>query len=165
MAKKQTDQTVERHVNKGDLEKLLRADAQLNTANGDARQSYDQVLAPLVKKGLNKYAFGVVKKLYKMGDLKAAHAIRAIDLYIDMLGLRAQGDLEDIIDDATAEAEAEANGGDVDKVLSLGGEAALRRLKDKMAGATPAERKVEVKKFAKAWPELKAKAEALIAEF
>lgn len=105
------DQDVEKHVSRGTLEKLLKAADRCNSAIGSAREEYGQAVEKA--KGLNKFAFGVVQKLYKKDPAQAAKDIRALNLYIEQLGLDAQGDLEDAINDAEA-AEEEEEGGDGD---------------------------------------------------
>jgi len=106
MAKKaKTDTDVERHVSRGTLKMLLKASAVCSSEMGASRERYGAQVEKAEKGGLNKFAFGVVQKLWKQDAVKAAHNIRALLLYIDLLGLDAQGDLEDAINDADEDRE------------------------------------------------------------
>lgn len=104
-----TDKNVEKHISRGTLEKLLKSNARCASTIGDARQAFGEELSKATNRGLNKFAFGVVKKLYNQDPAKAAQNIRAIMHYVELLGLDAQSDLEDVIDDGNDEVE-EANG-------------------------------------------------------
>src|SRR5580765_3160284 len=87
----------EKHLGRPALEKLLKAldvrDSEVGAANGLASAAMEKS----ERAGLNKFAFGVARKLYKQDPVKAAHNIRALMLYIDLLGLEAQTDIEDAI--------------------------------------------------------------------
>ena len=100
-----TDKTVEKHVSKGTLEKLLKASQVCSSQCGDARQSYGDKVTKAANEGLNKFAFGVVQRLWKQDPAIAAHNIRAMLLYIEHLGLDAQADLEDVINDGDDDRE------------------------------------------------------------
>ena len=89
----------ERHVSKGQLEKLLGASERCQTSCEDARFKVKVEIEKAKASGLNPWAFGIVKQLWKQDASKAAHNIRALKLYIDHLGLEAQADLEDVIND------------------------------------------------------------------
>ena len=110
---------IEKHVSKGTLEKLLKAKSRMESEAGTARQAYGDALSTAANLGLNPWAFRQAAALHKMDPGKAAQNIRALELYIDHLGLAAQTDLEDVIDDTAEEAGAwddEANG------VELGGD-------------------------------------------
>lgn len=90
----------ERHISKPRLEKLLKADAAASSNIGEERQRIGDLLTKAeTEDHLNKWAYGIAKKLNKMDAAKAALNIRALLLYIDLLGLAAQTDIEDAIDD------------------------------------------------------------------
>lgn len=93
----------ERHISKPRLESLLKAD-QAASSDISARRAElgNKLTKAETDDHLNKFAFGIVKRLWKMDAVKAAHNIRALSLYIDLLGLAAQGDLEDAIDEDKA---------------------------------------------------------------
>lgn len=102
------DQQTEKHVSRGTLEKLLKASDRCTTEVGVARQAYGEQLTKACNGGLNRFAFGIVQKLWRKDPAKAAQDIRALNLYIDQLGLNAQLDLEDQINDAEATDTADA---------------------------------------------------------
>ena len=89
----------EKQISKGGLEKLLKASQVCTTDCGTARQKFGEQVNDASNRGLNRFAFGVVNKLYKQDPAVAALNIRAIKLYIEHLDLDAQGDLEDVIND------------------------------------------------------------------
>ena len=106
-----------------------------------------------VTRNLNKFAFRIIRQLDKQDPAKAAHNIRALNLYIDMLGLAAQTDLEDAIDDKA-----------VQDVIAHGGGVALDKFRNKIAGAERAFIDKQLERFCADWPELAKQAERIALE-
>lgn len=96
----------ERHISKPGLEKLLKAADSCESSIGMARAALGEKLEKAeAEDHLNKWAFRVVRQLNKMDPVKCAHNIRALYLYLDLLGLPEQTDLEDAIAGAELEPE------------------------------------------------------------
>jgi hypothetical protein len=94
-------ETVERHVSKKELEKLLSLGERCAESAADARLPFKGEREKLKKKGLNPWAFSIVQQLartYRVNPAKVAHNIRALNYYIDQLGYAVQLDIEDAIE-------------------------------------------------------------------
>ncbi len=142
------DSKPERHVSKGDLEKLLKATQVCDRDAGEAKATLAAAYDRAVKKGLNKDAFRFVNKLHRMDAGRAAHVIRALNLYIDMLGLDAQADLEDAMnaagedddDDESIDPMLRVADGIAKETLMNGGKAALERFRVSINGEETADK-------------------------
>ncbi len=134
----------------------------MGAANGLASAAMEKA----ERAGLNKFAFGVARKLYKQDPVKAAHNIRALMLYIDLLGLEAQTDIEDAIKeqdkaDERDEREADDRRQIVEEVLANGGQVALEKFRKKIGGAEQPFVEKQLERFVGDWPELADQAEEI----
>jgi uncharacterized Ntn-hydrolase superfamily protein len=149
MAKK-SDQDVERVPSKGDLEKLIKASQVSASEGGAAREKLSRAYAAVEKKGLNKKAFRMVYDLWRMDQVRMAHTLRAFTVYVDLLGLDVQTDIEDVIAEDEASPEASEQ-----EALKNGGAAALKRFKRECNGCEDVERVQSIRDdMVSNWPEL-----------
>jgi hypothetical protein len=147
-------ETVEKHISKPALEKLLKAADVADREVAELRSKWGSVVGKAVTADhLDKFAFPIVKRLWKMDPAKAAFHIRALTLYIDLLGLAAQTDLEDVVV-AAEQADRQSNEV-VSDVLKNGGQAALKKFKDSIDSEDdPKKVQRDLTKRIAEWPEL-----------
>jgi hypothetical protein len=149
----------EKQIAQPKLEKLVKERRGLEGRLSAERQGWGEKITKAADVDhLNKWAFNTVYALSKRDPARAAHDIRALQIYIDYLGLAAQGDFDEVAgeeDDTTNVVELNA----VHDVLDNGGAAALDRLRRSLNDANnPKDINRGLDRFIKDWPLLEVQA-------
>lgn len=140
--------SVERVTPKSKVLQLYKRKSAMNSRIGEERASYGAAVEKAVESEyLDKVAFDVVTRLAKMDAGKAARHFRNIEIYAEHLGIGAQGDLEDKIDeekkgavDKTLAGFEQPSGTKIKQTAStLHPEKALKRFEGELAEAIDAD--------------------------